>query len=422
VRATEPTSARRRRGVRRVLEALLLGDDAELHLQSDGHTGLIVVEGSPVRDGGIGERRPGRSSRRSPRDGWQVWADYTRGPHHPERISVAAIPPGAAANAESSSSPGAAAPAPRSARRPRHQRVEALEPDDPAGSGCGRHPLGHDAPPNVAIARASRSSSSSPSARAASGRRSPRVGPGGERGRSRTRGPGSFGTPTRTCAVGCRRTSHGVAAARRAGSRSSSVVVVTNACGSACDPADEVRPPGRVELGEDVVEEEERRAPVERREQVQLGELEGEDRRPLLTARCERGEVAARPARRRQVVTVWADEGRAVPDLLLGRLGQTGARGRRAGDSPGSRRVGHVAEAVSGVDSASSGRSRRALGQRLRERLEQAQSLADDPAPGVEQRRSQNRSSARSRRPRGSRGAGCSAAGAPGRTWRASSA
>jgi hypothetical protein len=45
-----------------------------------------------------------------------------------------------------------------------------------------------------------------------------------------------------------------------------------------------VRAPIRVELGEDVVEQEERWAPVQRGEEVELGQLEREDRGPLLPA------------------------------------------------------------------------------------------------------------------------------------------
>ena len=62
---------------------------------------------------------------------------------------------------------------------------------------------------------------------------------------------------------------------------------MTNAWGSVGDPPDEVRPPVRVELAEDVVEQEERRPAVELGQQVELGQLEGEDRRPLLAARRE---------------------------------------------------------------------------------------------------------------------------------------
>ena len=65
------------------------------------------------------------------------------------------------------------------------------------------------------------------------------------------------------------------------------------------DPPDEVRAALRVELAEDVVEQEQRRPAVERREQVELGQLEGQDRRPLLAARGEAGQVAAARARRR---------------------------------------------------------------------------------------------------------------------------
>jgi len=53
------------------------------------------------------------------------------------------------------------------------------------------------------------------------------------------------------------------------------------------------RTPLRVELAEDVVEEEQGRTAVELGEQVELGELEGQDRGALLAARGEPGQVAS---------------------------------------------------------------------------------------------------------------------------------
>ena len=68
-----------------------------------------------------------------------------------------------------------------------------------------------------------------------------------------------------------------LAPATRAGSRSSVVVVVTSAWGSAADAPHEVRPSIGIELAEHVVEQQQRRPAVERREEVQLRELERED-------------------------------------------------------------------------------------------------------------------------------------------------
>ena len=56
-------------GVRRIGEAIMLGHDTELQLQSDGHAGLSMrVDGR--RD------VPRRIDGRSPRDGWQVRGLY----------------------------------------------------------------------------------------------------------------------------------------------------------------------------------------------------------------------------------------------------------------------------------------------------------------------------------------------------------
>ena len=82
-----------------------------------------------------------------------------------------------------------------------------------------------------------------------------------------------------------------------------------------------MRPTIRIQLGEHVVEEEERRATVKRSHDVQLGQLEGEDGRPLLAAGGEGRQVPAIELED-EVVAVRADKGRAVPDLLVRRLRQ----------------------------------------------------------------------------------------------------
>src|SRR5688572_10288483 len=101
-----------------------------------------------------------------------------------------------------------------------------------------------------------------------------------------------------------------------------------------------MRSPERIELAEDVVQEEQGWPAVELREEVQLGELEGKDRGPLLPARSEPGEIAAGQVER-NVVAMRPDHRRAVPYLLVGRVdqppGECVAR-RLAGEHRG---VGH---------------------------------------------------------------------------------
>ena len=102
-------------------------------------------------------------------------------------------------------------------------------------------------------------------------------------------------------------TSQTVAAATRAGSRSSVVVVVTNAWGSS--PMRRTRWARRcgIELAEDVVEQQQRRPAVRRPKQVERGQLERQDRGALLAARREAGQVAP-VALERDVVAVRPDE------------------------------------------------------------------------------------------------------------------
>ena len=122
-----------------------------------------------------------------------------------------------------------------------HDRLVGLHDDRVRAPGAragmtptaGGHALGDERLPGR-VARASRSSSSSPSARAASGSRSP------IRSGRRPARLGSLGVHARRRATEprrCRRRRHpppsGVPIERSAGSRSSSVVVVTNAWGSA---------------------------------------------------------------------------------------------------------------------------------------------------------------------------------------------
>ena len=99
-------------------------------------------------------------------------------------------------------------------------------------------------------------------------------------GRVRHRSPSSIRAPPSPFGT----TRHGCARRRRSASMSSGSVVVISAWGSSAMRRTRWPAPVRVELAEDVVEEEQRRAAVELGQQVELGQLEGEDRRPLLAA------------------------------------------------------------------------------------------------------------------------------------------
>src|SRR4029079_13026709 len=82
---------------------------------------------------------------------------------------------------------------------------------------------------------------------------------------------------------------------------------------------------------------------VECRDDVELGQLEGEDRGPLLATRGEGRQIPAVELED-EVVTVRPDQRRSVPDLLLGGLGQAPGEGVPR-QLPGEwRRVGLVAE------------------------------------------------------------------------------
>ena len=119
LRARDRTDARLDHDERvgRVGEAVVLGDDAELHLESNGQSGPLVIggpwaiRGSRERAGevrrptGPGSARVGRD--RSPEEVAGRLADYTRGPARRTwtRSSRTPTPPGAAAKAARSSVP-----------------------------------------------------------------------------------------------------------------------------------------------------------------------------------------------------------------------------------------------------------------------------------------------------------------------------
>ena len=244
--------------------------------------------------------------------------DYTRRTR--TRSPLAANPPGACRKAPRSSGPRS-----RSSWATIGASVSDERAHRPRGRPGGTHPWRPGrAPPTrasqVVVARARRSSASRPSARAAAGRRSP-IRSIGRRRRTGHRTPAIVPGPTERRAI-----RPGLDGPAGAGGAEGRVEVVERRrrherLGQVGDPTDEMGPPLRVELAEDVVEQEQRRASVDVGQQVELGELEGEDRRPLLAARGEAGQVATLQLEH-EVVAMGPDQRGPVPDLLLGRLGQ----------------------------------------------------------------------------------------------------
>ena len=225
--------------------------------------------------------------------------------------------------------------------------------------------------------------------------------------------------PTRPAPSGSARTSQWWAIARRAGSRSSRVVVVTNAWGRAairrtrCDrrsgSSSENTSSSRSSGGRPS------RA-VRRSSSASL--------KARIAVRCwprDANAARSRPASSNDdVVAVRPDERRAVPDLLLGRLDEP-PRERVPRRLPGEcRRVRHVAHRERRLGTLV--RSDLGMGgsQGLAERLEEAQALGHDRR---RRRRGTRRPRSAARRatqlPRGSPAAGCCAAGAPARRSRA---
>ena len=187
------------------------------------------------------------------------------------------------------------APGRRSARRPRRRwrspRAGSTR-HDPAAAGTRSATTAS----NVAIARASRSSSSSPSCAGGVG---DEVADAPHRPLRGVVMPG----PARPATIdGAVRRRRGPPTSGRSSTQRRIEVVEgrrrDERLGQLRDPPDEVRPPVRVELAEDVVEQEEGRAAVELGQQVELGQLEREDRRALLAARGEAGESRGRRGRR----------------------------------------------------------------------------------------------------------------------------
>ena len=180
-----------------------------------------------------------------------------------------------------------------------------------------------------------------PEPRAASGRRSPirSIGRAAtspdapDEGSSRAPADRSAG-PTSVAPSGPASTAQLEPAARRPGVEVAERRRRDERLGQLGDPPDEVGAPVRIELAEHVVEQEERRAIVERGQDVELGQLEGEDRRALLAARGEPGEVAPLELERRgRRGGARRASSRSRPPSRPSR--RAAGRARRATDSPG---------------------------------------------------------------------------------------
>ena len=343
--------------------------------------------------------------------------DYTRGPPRRtwtrrraprRRPAPPRRPPAARGRA-------AAAPGRRSARRPRRRASKPSSRTHPARAGRGRHPLGDDRLEG-GDRRARRSSSSRPSARAASGIRSPIRVIGRRRAPRHSRRP-SPASPARS--VGRRRTSHG------RGDRAQRRVEVVERrrrherLRAARDAPHEVRAAVRVELAETRrragAAAAGRRAPVSRSSSASL--------KARMAVRCWPRE--AKPARSRPASSN-ARSSRCGPMSVEPFQTSFSAvsTSRRASASPRrlagpGRGVRHVAQA----QPAGRGLVGRDLGvgggQRRRPGLEQPQPRASTIAPPASRNvASQKRSSSRVARPRGSPAAGCCAAGGSARTSR----
>ena len=380
--------------------------------------GPLVVGGSRSRSAGVRPDDPGRIGDRSPRVAGRCRGLYAGTPATDVDAQIADAE-AAGRRREGRQELGrraAAAPGRRSGRRPRRR------PRSPRAGRPGRRPAAAGtrsatSASNVAIARASRSSSSRPRARAASGMRSPSRTIGRRRGLTASAPPAAGSTavadepappasppgPPRCVAI-----------ARSAGSRSSSVVVVTNAWGSSAIRRTRCARRSGSSSREDVVEQQERRAAVLLGQQVELGELEGEDRRPLLAARGEPRQVAAGQLER-EVVAVRADRAsrRSRPPSrrsrrAAGRARRGASRRARPARSSTYRSVRRAGGGLLGGD-LGVGRAPAAR----RARSSSAQPVGDDPPAGVEERAVPEAQLVAARRPpRGSRAAARCAAGA----------
>ena len=370
----------------------MLGDDAELHLQTDGHRSLVeLTHGgpgvTPADDGPGGGARLGD----------------VRAPDHTARHR----PPGAARPGARRARPrtpraarprGGEAPGRRSARPPRRRACLALE-RGPAGERAdGRgHPLGDERVPG-AIARAQRSCSSRPELRGPPRAAGRRRGAGRRDGRRavveaarrahRRRRPGAR---RRRCRPAARRPAVRTAPRRARGAAGPGRGPRGSSSSRTPGAASAIR---RTRWARRAGSSSQKTSSSSRsggRPSSAVSRSSSASLRARIAVRCwprEANAARSRPSSsEREVVAVRADERRAVPDLLLGGLAPAGAPGRRAAVSPGGR------GALRGVARASSapllgGDLRVGRGEGLgRAPRAAAGARSRTAAPGLEQRR-----------------------------------
>ena len=318
--------------------------------------------------------------------------DYTRGPSRRTctRNSRIPTPPGAAANASSSSADAQPQLLGDDRRVGLDVDGEALEADHAAGARGGRDPLRRRSPRTWRSPAPGAARPRGPSARAASGIRSPSRRIGRRAARSRDR-PGSPCTGARRSgrdeasqlapSSGAHLPRRGRPRAAPGPGRRAWSWSRTPAAAPRCAARGATAARGSSSLNTSSSSSSGRLA-VELGQEVELGELEGEDRRPLLAARREAGQVPAVQVER-QVVAVRPDERGAVPDLLLGGLGQ--APGQRvawrlAGER---RRVRDVAQRQPAGRGLVRARSRRARPRAAPARARAGRSRASTTRPPV---------------------------------------
>ena len=338
------------------------------------------------------------------------FADYTRGPVRRTwtRNSRTPRPPGLATKAARSSLWCSRSSCATIGRVGLDVQGEALQARHPTGAGDRRHPLGDDRLERRHRLRAPQLLVQAEGAR--------RVRDQVAEADHRPLAGGHDGTPAaRSVAPPASAvTSQLVATARRAGSRSSGVVVVMNAWGSAA--IRRTRWARRSGSSSEKTSSSRRSGgrPSSDGQQVQFGQLEREDRGPLLAARRETGEIAAPRARTR---------GRPDADRRAWSRSRPPCRPSRPAVGPGrpaATRRGVPARSSRSGPEARSRPPRRGRSRRGRPPAARPARPAGRGAARRSRRRTRRTScpSSAARRvtlpPRGSRAAGCCAAGASG--------
>ena len=411
-------------------------------------SGSLVAVGAGIGDGRRGSPRRARMVRDArPEIGWQVRAVYAaiRDPSPPRMRDLAGSAPGRSGRGRRR--PGARGP--RRRRRRRGERGEQLRAAEAELLGDDRRVGLDDDREAVDPDRRGRRRRPPGRARRRAGRRSPSPATGAARprgrGRARRRAAGRRSGPSaragRSCpgpadpaagASGRRRrpivgaappprgtTSQAVAAATSAGSRSSSVVVVTNAWGSAA-----IRRTRCDRRSGSSSEKTSSRSRSGGRPSCSVSRSSSASLKARIAVRCWPRD--ANPARSRssspedEVVAMRPDRAssRSRPPSRRSRRGA--GRGRPAATPRGvparSSRSATASRAAAGLLGRDLGVG---PGQRPGQVVEQAQPRGDDRAAAVEERLvPEPELVARRPAPRGSRGGGCSAAGASGRRSR----